>query len=253
MKTTNNTVLITGGTAGIGLEMAKLFVANGNKVIVTGRNQERLAQVLKILPNVIGIQGDISNEQDTIALVEKIKLEHPDLNLLINNAGAAQVYDLVAENVNAVEKAQAEMLTNYFAIIRLNEKLLPVLKEHKEAAIVNVSSIVAFAPGGLATYSASKAALHSYTQALRIALEKNNSSVRVFELMPPLVNTDFSIPIGGENGMPAGDVAKRLLEGLENNELEIRVGQTEDFYRLYLSSPEEALKYINGTREPIKS
>ncbi len=252
MKITENTILITGGSAGIGLEIAKLFSEKGNKVIITGRNKERLDNALQQIPNVIGIQSDISNEADTNALVEKIKLEYPNLNVVINNAGAAQVYNLVAENVNASEKAQEEMLTNYFSIIRLNEKLLPLLKTQKEAAIVNVSSVVAFVPGGLATYSASKAALHSYTQALRVALDNISSSVKVFELMPPLVNTEFSAPIGGQNGMPASEVAEQFLSGFEKDELEIRVGQTEAVYRLFLSNPAEALKLVNAQREQVK-
>lgn len=245
MNTTNNTVLISGGSAGIGLEIAKLFSAKGNNVIITGRNKDRLDQALQQLPNAIGIQSDMSNEADTNALVEKISKEYPNLNVVVNNAGAAHVYDLTAENVHASAKAQDEMITNYFSIIRLNEKLLPLLKQQKESAIVNVSSIVAFVPGSLATYSASKAALHSYTQSLRIALEKNAPSVKVFELMPPLVNTEFSAPIGGQNGIPASEVAHQLLSGLEKDEWEIRVGQTETIYRLFLSSPEEALKAMN--------
>src|SRR5690606_12236956 len=125
-------------------------------------------------------------------------------------------------------------------------KLLPLLKKQANAAIVNVSSIVAFVPGKLATYSASKAALHSYTQALRLALE--NTSVKVFELMPPLVDTEFSAPIGGKNGISPSVVAEQFLEGLASNRYEIRVGQTEALYRIFLSSPEQALRQLNGPR-----
>lgn len=249
MDITGNTVLISGGSAGIGLEIAKQFSAKGNKVIITGRNRERLTKALQQLPNAVGIQSDISNEVDSYALVEKIKSEFPELNVLINNAGAAQVYNIVAENINAAEKAQQEMQTNYFSIIRLNEKLLPLLKGQKEAAIVNVSSVAVFVPSGLVTYSASKAALHSYTQALRIALKKIGTSVKAFELMPPLVNTEFSVPIGGHRGISALEVAERFLNSFENDELEIRVGQIEAVYRLFLSNPAEALELINAQRE----
>jgi len=253
MNTTNNTVLISGGSAGIGLEIAKLFSAKGNKVIITGRTKERLDKALQLLPNAIGIQSDVSNQSDTNDLVEKIKAAYPDVNILINNAGAASVYNLATENVNAAAKAEEEVFTNYLSIIRLNEKLLPLLKQQKEAAIVNVSSVVAYVPGSLATYSASKAALHSYTQSLRIALEKIYSSVKVFELMPPLVNTEFSAPIGGSAGIEPSVVAEQFLNGLEKDEYEIRVGQTEDIYRLFLSNPAEALKVMNGLREQVKA
>ncbi len=251
MNTINNTILITGGSAGIGFEIAKLFSEKGNKVIITGRNKERLYKALQHLPNTIGIQSDVSKESDTNDLIERIKAEHPDINVLINNAGAAYVYSLATDNVNAFEKAAAEILTNYLSIIQLNEKLLPLLKQKENAAIVNVSSVVAFVPGSLATYSASKAALHSYTQSLRLALE-NISSVKVFELMPPLVDTEFSAPIGGSNGMPASEVAVQFMNGFENEEYEIRVGQTENIYRLFLSSPAEALSFLNAHREQVK-
>ena len=252
MKTTKNTVLITGGSAGIGFEIAKLFSQNGNHVIILGRNEERLKKAAVQLKNVTAIVSDVSNEADVNALVKTLVNDFPNLNIVINNAGRALVYNLASENVNGFDKAADEMLTNYLSVIRLNEKLLPLLKLQKDAAIVNVSSVVAFVPGSLATYSASKAALHSYTQALRIALGRV-SDVKVFELMPPLVNTEFSAPIGGHNGIHPSVVAEKLMEGLENDEYEIRVGQTEDIYRLYLSSPTDALNYLNAHRQQVEA
>ncbi len=246
MKTTNNTVLISGGSAGIGLEIAKLLSEKGNKVIITGRNEERLKNAASQLKNVTTIASDVSNAEDVENLINRIKTEFPDLNMVINNAGRALVYDITEENANAFEKAEDEMLTNYLSIIRLNEKLLPVLKTNSNPTIVNVSSVVAFVPGFLATYSASKAALHSYTRYLRLALKDAN--VNVFELMPPLVDTEFSAPIGGKNGVPASFVAEQLIAGLDQDNYEIRVGQTEDIYRLYLSSPDDALLAMNQSR-----
>ncbi len=252
MRTTKNTVLITGGSAGIGFEIAKLFSQTENHVIITGRDEERLKKASSKLQNVTAIVSDVSNEADVNALVKRLVSDFPELNIVINNAGRALVYNLTTENVHAFDKAADEMHTNYLSVIRLNEKLLPLLKLQKEAAIVNVSSVVAFVPGSLATYSASKAALHSYTQALRIALERV-SDVKVFELMPPLVDTEFSAPIGGHNGIKPSVVAERFLEGLKKDEYEIRVGQTEDIYRLYLSSPSDALNYLNGHRQQVEA
>lgn len=242
MKTTNNTVLITGGSAGIGLEIAKQLSSRGNKVIITGRDQSRLDNALKMLKGATGIVSDVSNAADAEKLVETIVHDFPGLNVVINNAGRAVLYD-IGESDGAFEKAEDEMLTNYLSIIRLNEKLLPQLKKQGEAAIVNVSSIVAFVPGKLVTYSASKAALHSYTQSLRIALSRT-SNVKVFELMPPLVDTEFSAPINGSAGIPASVVAKDLIDALENNVFEIRVGKTQDIYQLFLQSPEQALNMM---------
>ncbi|QMU30897.1 SDR family oxidoreductase [Adhaeribacter radiodurans] len=252
MKTTKNTILITGGSAGIGLELAKLLTQNHNKVIITGRNQERLQQAAIQLPNVTTIASDVSKEADVNNLVNTLYTDFPDLNIVINNAGHALLYDITNPTANAFGKAADEMHTNYLSVIRLNEKLLPILKNQPEAAIVNVSSIVAFVPGALAGYSASKAALHSYTQSLRMALAET-SAIKVFELMPPLVDTEFSRPIGGQNGISARAVAEAFVNALEKNEYEIRVGNTEQIYQLFRSSPEAALQAMNKSREQAQT
>jgi uncharacterized oxidoreductase len=250
MKTTNNTILITGGSAGIGFEIAKLLTGKGNHVIITGRNKERLQKAAGRLQNATAIVSDVSNGKEVDELVHILKTDFPALNMVINNAGSAFLYNL-STDTGSFEKAQEEILTNYLSVIRLNEKLLPLLKAQPEAAIVNVSSIVAFVPGSLATYSASKAALHSYTQSLRLALEE--TSIKVFELMPPLVDTEFSAPIGGHNGISPFAVAEQFYTALENDSLEIRVGDTEQMYRLYLSSPEEALAVMNKNRKQLQA
>lgn len=129
MKTTGNTVLITGGSAGIGLELAKLLIQNNNKVIITGRNEERLQQALAQLPHATAMVSDISQEADVNELVQKVTSDFPDLNLVINNAGRALLYDITDPAAGAHAKAADEMHTNYISVIRLNEKLLPILKK----------------------------------------------------------------------------------------------------------------------------
>lgn len=244
MNTQNNTILITGGSAGIGLELAKQLLAQGNQVIITGRNAERLQKAAAQLPGVTAIAGDVAKADDVARLVSQVSQEHPGLNMVINNAGAAFVHNPSSDS-GTFEKAEAEMLTNYLSIIRLNELLLPLLKRQPAAAIVNVSSIVTFAPSSaIPTYSASKAALHSYTQTLRHLLA--GTSVKVFELMPPLVNTDFSEDIGGANGIPPAQVAEEFLAALAQDEYEIHVGNTAGIYQLSLSDPAAAFLALNS-------
>ncbi len=182
MKTGNNTVLITGGSAGIGFEIAKHLSEKGDYVIITGRNKERLEKAAAQLKNVTAITSDVSKDEDVQKLAATIAEDFPQLNVLINNAGHAYAYDLnTAEDV--YRYASEEIQVNYLSIINLNQKLIPVLSRNENAAIVNVSSVVVFAPsGGIATYAASKAALHSYTLSLRHSLSKS-SNVKVFELM----------------------------------------------------------------------
>jgi uncharacterized oxidoreductase len=249
MKTTNNTVLITGGSAGIGFEIAKQFSQKGNHVIITGRDQKRLEAAAAQLQNVTAIVSDVSKEEDVNLLVGRLQKDFPTLNIVINNAGRAFVYQ-VLENANAYDKASDEMLTNYLSIIRLNEKLLPLLKQQPAAALVNVSSIVSFvASYTVPTYAASKAALHSYTQSLRLSLERAGTNIKVFELMPPLVNTEFSQEIGGSNGIAPSVVADDLLQALESDLYEIHVGQTAALYNLTFASPQEAFAALNSGRE----
>jgi len=246
MKTTNNTILITGGSAGIGFEMAKLFSEAGNQVIITGRNKERMDKAIAKLKNTTDIVSDVTNAEDVDRLAAQLQKDYPNLNVVINNAGSANYYNITEPGINAFDKASEEILTNYLAIIRLNEKLLPLLKEQPEAAIVNVSSIVAFAAraNGLPTYGASKAALHSYTNSLRIMLE--DTAVKVFELMPPLVDTEFSAIIGGANGIPPKQVADDLLAAFEKDEYEIHVGNTADIFNNFFPLSPKAVLAMNG-------
>ncbi len=244
MKIENKTILITGGGSGIGLEIAKLLSAN-NTVIIAGRNAQKINAAAQSLPNVIALQADITIEADVNRLVEEISTKYANLSVLINNAGHAYVYTL-SDTSNTFEKATAEFATNYFAPIRLTEKLLPILKKQPEAAIVNVSSIVGLAPGAsLPTYSDTKAALHSYTQTLRHALAKE-TAIKVFELMPPLVDTEFSAEIGGkEHGMPASEVAESLIKGFNEDVYEIHPGMTEQFYNGFFAGTKGAFAAMN--------
>lgn len=229
MKTTGNTVFISGGSAGIGLAIAKKLSAAGNKVIINGRNEERLQHALKQLDNAIAIQGDLSIETERVRLAQQLKENHPDLNIIINNAGAAFTY-LLSETTNSHEKAAIEMNTNYFSVIHFTELLLPHLLKKTEAAVVNVSSIAVFGSHKmLPTYSATKAALHSYTVALRNTYEEEKN-VQVYEVYPPLVNTEFSAEIGGANGIPPEEVADELLIALGKNQFDVPVGNSKQFF-----------------------
>lgn len=226
MKTNGNTILITGGSAGIGFELAKQFSTLGNKVLITGRNEEKLKQAADKLENVIPIAGDVTDSESTDQLLAKIKKEYPELNVVINNAGYADAYQLGVD-ANAYIVAAREMETNYLAIVGLTEKLLPTLLNNEQATVVNVTSIVAYAPQNiLPTYSASKSALKAYTDVLRNTL---GDKLNVFELIPPLVNTEFSKEIGGESGIPPQEVAQELLTAMEKNQWQVPVGMSKEF------------------------
>ena len=244
MRNNQNTVLITGGGSGIGLELAKIFLSNGNNVILVGRDEEKLHRASSSLNGVAYIVGDVTDESDVLAVVEKVKSEYPGLNVLINNAGTVNYYTL-GEDAGAYSKASREIAVNFLAPIRLTELLLPLLKLNESSSIINISSIGAYAPGiTLPTYSASKAALHSYSQILRLSL-RSSSDVKVFEALPPLVDTEFTAGIDREKMSPV-TVAEEIFSGFVNNEFEIRVGLTKQFYKIMLRSPDVAFKVRNG-------
>ncbi|MEY8761039.1 SDR family NAD(P)-dependent oxidoreductase [Chryseobacterium tongliaoense] len=243
MKTTGNTVFISGGSAGIGLAIAKNLSAAGNKVIINGRNEERLTNALQQLDNATAIQGDLSIEADRLRIAEELKTKHSDVNIIINNAGAAFGY-LLSETTNAHEKAQIEMNTNYFSVIHFTELLLPLLLEKESASVVNISSIAVYGSHKfLPTYGATKAALHSYTVALRQTYEESKN-LQVYEVYPPLVNTEFSAEIGGANGIPPSEVADELFIALEKDQFEVPVGET----KAYAAATREAFASLSRNR-----
>jgi uncharacterized oxidoreductase len=228
MQTKGNTVFITGGSAGIGLAIAKKLTAKGNKIIINGRNKERLQNALKELPGAIGIQGDFAVEADRVRIADELKNNHSDVNVIVNNAGAAFAY-LLNETANAHQKAQIEMNINYIAIIHFTELMMPHLLQKEAAAVVNVSSLAVYGSHKLLpTYCATKAALHSYTVALRYTYEEQKN-IQIYELYPPSVNTEFSAEVGGANGIPASEVADELFLGLEKNQFDIPVGEVKKY------------------------
>jgi len=234
MKTTGNTIFISGGSAGIGLAIARKLSDAGNKVIINGRSETRLQGALKELKSADAIQGDLSVQADRVRIAMELKKNYPELNIIINNAGAAFLNDLGDASNNAAQKAYEEMNTNYLSVIDFTALTLPLLLQQEEAAIVNVSSIAVFRSNKyLPTYAASKAALHSYTQGLRETLEAN-PKLNVYEVYPPLVNTDFSAEIGGANGIPASEVADELFVALEKNQFEVPVGDTKKIHELVI-------------------
>jgi len=239
MKTTGNTVFISGGSAGIGLAIAKKLQAEGNKIIINGRNEERLQKALSELDGAAAIVGDLANESDRIRIADELKNKYSDVNVIVNNAGVAFGY-LLSEQTNALEKAQIEMNVNYFAIIHFNELMIPHLLQKQESAVVNISSLAVYGSHKfLPTYGATKAALHSYTVALRYTYEEQKN-LQIYEVYPPLTNTEFSSYVGGKNGIPPSEVADELLIGLQDNLFDIPVGET----KIYAAAVGEAMAKI---------
>lgn len=188
MKQTGNTILVTGGTSGIGRELAERFHALGNKVIVAGRRREKLDEIVAANEGIVGYVLDVESRDGIAAFAAKVVAENLDLNVLVNNAGIMVYED--ASSPRDLADAEAMVTTNILGPIRLIDALVGHLAGKADASIVNVSSGLAFLPMTAApTYSATKAAIHSYTVSLREALR---GRVEVIELVPPAVQTDLT-------------------------------------------------------------
>ena len=190
MNMTGNTILITGGGSGIGQGLAEAFHAAGNRVIVAGRRPGPLAEVVAANPGMTSVVLDVADPAAIRAFAEQIAHDHPALNVLVNNAGIMKAEDVLADPFD-LSDCEATVAANLLGPIRLTAALLPHLRRQPAAAVVNVTSGLAFVPrADTPTYSATKAAMHSYTQSLRFLLR--GTAVQVIELAPPLVATDLT-------------------------------------------------------------
>jgi uncharacterized oxidoreductase len=226
MKLTGRTILITGGSAGIGLAFALKFLELGNRVIVTGRREAVLNELKGNYPELQTIQSDVADPAQIAALSRRMKASYPKLDVLMNNAGIMLHKNLKVPAAD-LDGLMAEVNINLGGVIRMTSAFIDTLTANK-GAVINVSSALAFAPLPSAPiYSAAKAAVHSYTQSLRLQLEE--TGVEVIELMPPAVKTAMSAELSEEEGMTVittDDLIKQSFEGFKAGKLEIRPGQS---------------------------
>jgi len=187
MKTTDNTILITGGGSGIGRGLAEAFHRLGNQVIIAGRGQKTLDETTGANPGMKSVTLDVSDPKSIQSFAAQLTKDFPPLNVLINNAGMMRPENLLDAS-NDLSTAEKTVTTNLLGPIRLTAALLPSLRKQPRATIMNVSSGLAFVPLAMTpTYCATKAAIHSYTQSLRYQLK--TTKVEVIELIPPYVQT----------------------------------------------------------------
>jgi len=252
MRLENKTILITGGTSGIGLELAKQLLARGNTVLITGRDRARLEETKRALPAVHIYGSDVSDPTAIKALFETVTAQHPQLDLLVNNAGIMRKLDLVQPR--ALGDVTREIETNLSGPIQMVQQFLPHLLARESAIIVNVSSGLAFVPLPMSpVYSAAKAALHSYSLSLRVQLA--GTGVTVIELAPPGVETpllraEFEEEMKGQKGMDVTVLVKAAMKGIEGGKLEIRPGLANILRIMSRVAPQLILKQLAKAGKP---
>lgn len=245
MNIKGKTILITGGASGIGLESAKQFLAEGAKVIITGRNQAKLEEAKRLYPSLIAIRSDVENPEDSKDLFEKV-VSLGGIDILYNNAGVGSpALNLGNANEQILKNAVYEMNINYFGVIRLNNLFIEMLKSRKESAIINTTSILSIVPAlEEPTYSATKAALSFYTRTLRKNLEILGSTVKVFELLPPVVATEMTAQRNDKKMTPE-QLVKALISGIKKEQYIIRVGDAKLLHFMNRLFPKLAFNLVN--------
>jgi uncharacterized oxidoreductase len=245
MRTSNNTVLITGGASGIGLALARRFVTAGSTVIVCGRREAKLREAKDSEGRLQTLVADVSTSAGRAALVESALRDFPALNVLVNNAGIQRRIRLADQEPWDVTRE--ELAINLDAPIHLTRLLLPHLMSKPDAAIINISSGLAFAPlARTPVYSATKAALHSFTLSLRHQLK--DTPVKVIEIAPPAVDTDLGGPGLHTFGVNVDEFADAAFARLAGEELEIGYGFGENARTASRAELDQLFSRINAAQ-----
>jgi uncharacterized oxidoreductase len=242
MKISGNKILITGGASGIGLGLTERFIHENNGVIICGRRKEVLNQVVEKFPSVITRQCDLSNEKERLELYNWVSEVHPDLNVVVNNAGIQQWMDI--SDKDFYKKAIEEIKINIEAPLHL---MTLFIKYSSLTTFINVSSGLAFVPlVKVPVYSATKAFLHSLTLSAQYLLKKEN--IEVIEIIPPALNTD----LGGKgvhiSSPPVNEFIEAVFQQLKDKKTTITTGFSESVSQIGKAEFKEAFERMNARR-----
>ncbi|MED2976202.1 SDR family NAD(P)-dependent oxidoreductase [Bacillus swezeyi] len=254
MELSGNTVLITGGASGIGFAFAERFMKAGNTVIVCGRRESKLKEAKEKFPDMITRTCDVTVEKERLALFEWVKEHHPQVNVLVNNAGIQQRFHILKADVkDNWADYNKEMTVNMEAPIHLAMLFAQYFAEiNAKAAIINVTSGLAFTPMAIApVYSSTKAALHSFTMSLRHQL--SDAAVEVIEVAPPAVNTDLGGVGLHDFGAPLDEFADAIFNGLQEGRFEIGYAISEKALRMSRDEIDESVSQMyNSLKHSIE-
>jgi len=240
----NNTILITGGSSGIGLELSKRLIEKNNKVIICSRSKEKLEKAKAKYQDIEIFQCDLSKEKECERLVHWIKETHKGCNILINNAAIVHIANFYKDG-EILEKAKTEIHTNLLAPIKLTKLFIPILENNPKPKLINITSALAYVPkADYPFYNATKSALHSFTQTLRMQMDK--SAIDILEVFLPPVDTPFHKGNPPKKVITVEKAVDKMISGIEKGEIEIRVGITKLIYLMSRIAPKFALKKVNN-------
>jgi uncharacterized oxidoreductase len=243
MELKGNTVLVTGGSSGIGLEISRYLVNKGNKVIICGRSLEKLQSAQKAIPTLEIFQCDISSEENCKFLFLEVSQSFPECNMLINNAAIVHRSNFSSDG-HILSKAESEIRTNYFGPIILTKLFLPLLEKNPNPNIIYITTGLVYSPkAAYPIYNSTKAALHSFVQTLRLQLRTTN--MKIIEVLMPAVDTPFHDGNPPKVSITSEKAVNEMMRGLEKRKQEIRIGGVKLLYLISRIAPSFASRKIN--------
>ena len=243
MEIKDQTILITGGSSGIGLELARVLTEKGNTVLICGRSAQRLKEAKNAIPQLHTIQCDVASPNDRDLLVNWVRTHHPQCNMLVNNAAIVHKTSFLDDDA-IVEKAEHDMLVNFLAPLAITRELMPILLKNKKASIVNITTGLVYSPRAVyPVYNATKAALHSFTQVLRRQVAA--LPITIVEVFMTAVDTPWHQGTPPPVAISVDKAVAEMVAGLEKGKLEIRISRVKLLYLLSRFFPSLAFNVIN--------
>jgi uncharacterized oxidoreductase len=250
VRLSNNSVLITGGSSGIGYALAEAFLKAGSRVAICGRREGLLLEAAAKHPDLRCHVCDVSQEDDRLRLLDWASSRLPGLNVLVNNAGVQRDIDFT-RGIEEFRAGENEIRVNLESAIVLTGLFVPLLSKQSDPAIINVSSGLGFVPAArMPVYSASKAGLHAYSMAIRRQLSK--VGIKVFEVVPPAVDTNLN-PAGRAKrgnfkaGLSPEQFVAAVMKGLEGDAFEIGYGMSAGFIHASRAELDERFEQMNSS------
>jgi uncharacterized oxidoreductase len=245
MKLTGNTIVITGGSSGIGLELAKVLIEKKNKVIICGRSQEKLDQAKELFPSLQIFQCDLSIQTERERFSDWVVGNHPDCNILINNAAIVHKTSFFADE-NIIEKAEKEIQTNFMAPLALTKLFMPLVQKNRLKVIFVTTGLVYAPKAAYPVYCATKAGLHSFIHTLRLQL--NHEPLDIYEVLMPAVDTPFHQGKVPAMAISCEKAVDEMLIKLEKGQKEIKIGGVKILSIISRIVPSLAVKLVNNDK-----
>ncbi len=243
MNLTNQKILVTGGSSGIGLELSKQLLRRKNQVIICGSTPEKLQSAVESHPRLISFRCDLSQPDNCKTLIEWIREHHRDLSVLVNNAAIVHKASFFG-GTDMLAKAEREMQVNFFAPLRLIHGLAPILVDNQNPAVINITTGLVYAPrADYSFYNSTKAALHAFTQVLRIQTAPER--LKVIEVLFPAVDTPWHQGQAPEIAIAPEEAVSAMLKEIDRGKEEIKVKGVKLLHLLSRLAPDLALKKVN--------